>query len=408
MLKTSYEGSVKKILGPADFEGAQNALVFEFSDNFSVFDWGKMPDELEGKGEALAIMGSYFFEKMNDPKSWLEFSKTKEALGLRKGIQDVHPSLGVSFNELGESLQQNGLKNHYKGVLNSDSVAAGAKVNDLSQTNTLFKHFVVDPVAVVKPEEKNVLSKTVIDYLPTRNASNPKLVPLEVVFRFSLPAGSSFIKRIKNNPDYLSSLALGSSQYAAFDPKAKWEFPILELFTKLEKEDRVVSFTEALAISGISSQQLEKILMKTAWVAGWLKAEMDRCGLELADGKLEWGMDEKGESFLVDAIGPDEMRLMKDGVPLSKEFLRNFYRDSDWYKQGEQAKVQAVEKGMSDWKGLVKASVPRLPQEQKQLASQLYWALTNLITGKQWFEKSWSLDKVVEQINAVKQAGAKK
>ena len=35
---------------------------FHFSDRYSVFDWGRMPDLIEGKGEALCIMGAYCFE----------------------------------------------------------------------------------------------------------------------------------------------------------------------------------------------------------------------------------------------------------------------------------------------------------------------------------------------------------
>ena len=35
---------------------------FEFSDRYSVFDWGEMPDHIPNKGASLAIITSYFFE----------------------------------------------------------------------------------------------------------------------------------------------------------------------------------------------------------------------------------------------------------------------------------------------------------------------------------------------------------
>ena len=38
---------------------------FHFSDRYSVFDWGRMPDLIEGKGEALCIMGAYCFETVS-------------------------------------------------------------------------------------------------------------------------------------------------------------------------------------------------------------------------------------------------------------------------------------------------------------------------------------------------------
>ena len=36
--------------------------VFVFSDRYSVFDWGEMPDHIAGKGAALAMMAAFNFE----------------------------------------------------------------------------------------------------------------------------------------------------------------------------------------------------------------------------------------------------------------------------------------------------------------------------------------------------------
>ena len=60
-----YRGSVKDIRG---VEG-QSPYVFEFSDRYSVFDWGEMPDELDGKGEALAVMAWLFFDLLGDAEN---------------------------------------------------------------------------------------------------------------------------------------------------------------------------------------------------------------------------------------------------------------------------------------------------------------------------------------------------
>lgn len=38
--------------------------IFEFSDRYSVFDYGEMPDKIEGKGKALCLMGAYNFKKL--------------------------------------------------------------------------------------------------------------------------------------------------------------------------------------------------------------------------------------------------------------------------------------------------------------------------------------------------------
>ena len=39
---------------------------FLFTDRFSVFDWGKMPDRIDGKGASLCITSAFFFEKLHE------------------------------------------------------------------------------------------------------------------------------------------------------------------------------------------------------------------------------------------------------------------------------------------------------------------------------------------------------
>ncbi len=45
-------------------EDKEGVGVFEFSDRYSIFDYGEMPDEIEGKGEALCLMGAYNFKEL--------------------------------------------------------------------------------------------------------------------------------------------------------------------------------------------------------------------------------------------------------------------------------------------------------------------------------------------------------
>ncbi len=58
-------GSVKDLLvtEPAYVDQA-GVGSFVFSDRYSVFDWGEMPDHLAGKGRALAVMAAYNFEEL--------------------------------------------------------------------------------------------------------------------------------------------------------------------------------------------------------------------------------------------------------------------------------------------------------------------------------------------------------
>lgn len=400
MIAPLYKGSVKDLLGPAQAvsaAGYQDSVVFQYTDAYSVFDWGRMPDSLENKGAALAILAAEWFERLETPERWKEFSKSPTALALRKSSR-----FGAIFNEIGEQMQTDGLRTHYLGVIEK-LPTSGTRVEPhrLSGVQEPVRHLAVRRVSVVKPTLSTVMGRALPDYLPTRNSPAPRLVPLEVVFRFGCPEGSSLLERVERDPGYLASLGFGDYRVT---PGVKWDFPVLEVFTKLESTDRPLTLTEALAISGLTADQLQEVLLKTAWVAGFIKGICANSGLELADGKLEWGIDERGGIFLVDAIGPDELRILKDGIQLSKEFLRIFYRGTSWYAETNKAKQQAKAQGIADWKRLVSEAPPNLPvgqPGQKELASQLYMALANELTGRQWFKQAWSLGKVIEGIRAL-------
>ena len=83
----------------------------------------------------------------------------------------------------------------------------------------------------------------------------------------------------------------------------------------------------------------------------------------------------------MDSIGPDELRILWKEVQLSKEFLRQFYRDSDWYRKVQQAKEIAREEGVADWKQIcverLQARPEPLPDEVKETVSTLYPSLVN-------------------------------
>jgi phosphoribosylaminoimidazole-succinocarboxamide synthase len=389
MIPLLYQGSVKDVRGPVQLDGADRAVIFDYSDAYSVFDWGKMPDPLAHKGESLAIIAADWFEKIALAGTWKEFSKSQYALALRRGNR-----FGAAFNELGEQLQAEGMRTHYLGVSDGNS----PKLSSLTQVSAPFQRIAVKAVSVVKPKVSQVAGRSVADYELTRTAPAPRLIPIEVVFRFSCPEGSSLLERVARDPSYLAQLGYGD---LTAGPGVKWEFPVLELFTKLESTDRPLTTSEALAISGISASTLQEVLFKTAWVAGWVKEQCGRAGLELADGKLEWAVDQDGSLILVDAIGPDELRILsKNGVQLSKEFLRAFYRKTPWYEAVVQAKREAGSQGSAEWKKWVAKGPQPLSPEMKELASQLYQSLANELTGKRWFPQAWTLERVTGELHA--------
>jgi phosphoribosylaminoimidazole-succinocarboxamide synthase len=410
MIPLLYRGSVKDLMGPVRVRSSNpsspaetQGVLFDYSDAFSVFDWGRLVDLLPRKGEALATLAAEIFEKLEKPETWREFSRSPEALALRKANR-----FGAVFNEIGEELQTAGLRTHYLGVLETlpSDVAAvqAAGFKKLSDVHAPIRRLAVKQVSAVKPNLTSVLGRSLPDYYPTRTSALPRLVPLEVVFRMSCPEGSSLIERVNRDPGYMASLGFPDAQV---NSHSKWDFPVLELFTKLETTDRPVSLAEALAISGLSAVQLQEVLLKTAWVAGLLKFWCNKLGLELADGKLEWALGEDGKCFLVDAIGPDELRILKDGIQLSKEFLRGFYKTSAWYESVEKAKLQAKKVGSHDWKKWVTEVPPPLTPQYRDLAIQVYLSLTNELSGRRWFADASGLKHVIEELKLLKAGSAK-
>lgn len=135
-------------------------------------------------------------------------------------------------------------------------------------------------------------------------------------------------------------------------------------------------------------------------------------GIKLWDGKFEFAFelskDSEGNRHLqlIDSIGPDELRLTYNGIQLSKENLRRFYRDSEWYKQVEQAKGLAKDRNEQNWKSIcvneLKSSPQILTEEQRTAASMMYKTLTNALfekyEGKTPYSDTWNLNLLTDKM----------
>ncbi|HEX2752091.1 MAG TPA: phosphoribosylaminoimidazolesuccinocarboxamide synthase, partial [Alphaproteobacteria bacterium] len=199
----------------------------------------------------------------------------------------------------------------------------------------------------------------------------------------------------------------------------RFALPIIELSTKLETSDRYLPYHEAQQIAALSDVEFDNLTTLTKLLALRLKDCFDGIGLELWDGKLEFAFgatDTDGNrSFtLVDSIGPDELRLTRDDVHLSKEALRSFYRPLAWYGQLETAKKFAKERGEKDWKKIcveeLKALPPHLPQAVKKQAEMIYTGIAKALSQKYGeadaFTDAWDLADVTRSFAALKKDAA--
>ena len=327
-----YQGSVKNLFA------CQENILFEFSDRYSLFDWGEMPDQLEKKGEALAMMGALFFT---------EVSKYKIP----------HHFLSLS-DKTGQSL-------------------------DWVPTSYLK----VKKIPVTKPTKL----ETGYDYSFYRTSPQKGLVPLEVIFRFGAGSGSSLTKRVEQNPALMNQWNLNKLEEGKI-----WDLPLIDFSTKLEKGDRYLTHVEAQELAGLTSNEFFKLIESTTRVALILRNIFNEMGLELWDGKLEWAfLPGSDRSFmLVDSIGLDELRLQKNGKSLSKEFLREYYRSTPWFQHLMSAK-KTSEKTGQDFKQLCNEAPPHLSAAHKALATSLYLSFTNdlamRVIGKTIFDPKYTL-----------------
>ena len=335
-------GSVKdlEILKEATSDNFGQAR-FVFSDRYSVFDWGEMPDHIHHKGAAIALLGAYFFEK----------------------------------------LEKIGIPTHYAGLVEDSTVK---KLSEIKQPTNIMA---VKLLRVIRPE----LQGDRYDYSMYRNEGGGFLIPLEVIYRNFLPPGSSVFRRLKDGE--ITPLDLGLENEPV--PNQKLDKPLLDVSTKLEVTDRYLTWTEARQISGLSENEIIKLKNLTNRVNDLITGEFLKLGLVNEDGKIEVGFDSKRDLMAVDVLGTlDECRFTLDGLPVSKEIARIHYRNTAWCEAVEEAK----KKDRQHWKEICQLNPEPLPPELNLLISQIYCACTNEITEHEWFKNLPPVKEILKDI----------
>jgi phosphoribosylaminoimidazole-succinocarboxamide synthase len=324
-------GSVKdlKIISEPQ-AGRSGTGLFKFSDRYSVFDWGEMPDLIENKGAALCMTGAWFFEL----------------------------------------LEKKGLKTHYQGLV--DSSGRTVRLPELSGPSDMMQ---VSLLRVIRPAIKG----DQYDYSAYTSGMKNYLIPLEIIYRNSLPEGSSVFKRLRNGSLRPEDIGLSTMP----EPGTRLPKPHFDVSTKLESTDRYIDWTEAEKISGLQPSQMDDLKSTLAEINRIITSEAARTGLANEDGKIELGIDENGRMIAVDVLGtPDECRFTSNGIHASKELARIFYRKTSWFRDVEEAKKS----GTIDWKKHVGSIPEPLPPRFRELISFIYTSLCNELTGKRFFE----------------------
>lgn len=310
---------------------------FHFSDRYSVFDWGEMPDHIDFKGAALCLMGAYSFER----------------------------------------LEERGVKTHYRGLIDDGRVV---RFDELSGPTNIMEFNLVN---VYKPRAYIEGGKLKYDYrVFTPNLKN-YLIPLEIIYRNGLPEGSSIFKRLRQG--LITPRDLGLDHYPK--PGEKLSKPIFDVSTKLEERDRYITWEEAREIAGLTDEEIDEIKEVLLAVNNVITEIASGAGLENEDGKIELAFDNERKLMVADVVGTlDECRFTYNGVHVSKEVARRFYRRTEWYRDVEEAKRAAEKTGIRDWRKLCGSPPPKLDPELKDIISEMYMAAANDLTKRRFFD----------------------
>ena len=321
--------------------------AFAFTDDYSVFDWGKMPDEIPDKGASLCTMGAFNFELLEDA----------------------------------------GVPTHYRGVVvDGEEQSLDAALAD----GHAPREMAIDLTQVPElPFEAGSY-----DYDAYHGAAGSNyLIPLEIVFRNRVPVGSSLRKRSAPTDH-------GLDRDSWPDEPVDLPETVVEFSTKYEEQDRYLSRAEADEIAGQAS--IGALADRAREVNRIVTEQAAEAGLTHQDGKIEC-LCVDGEIRIADVVGTfDESRFAYGGQQLSKEVIRQYHRRTqpEWVEAVSAAKERAKAEGVADWKSLCEHQPEPLDESVIEVARDMYCAGTNAYVGREVFDAP-SLDEAMGAVRSL-------
>ncbi|MCL4453052.1 phosphoribosylaminoimidazolesuccinocarboxamide synthase [Ferroplasma sp.] len=202
------------------------------------------------------------------------------------------------------------------------------------------------------------------------------MVPLEFITRYYL-AGSLFDRIKSGEIDYHS---IGFKNMPVYGEKLP--DPFFEVSTKFEKFDRYLDVSEALEISGLKLSELYEIREIIFKIDRRINSSVESRGLLHADGKKEFALGIGRNPVIIDTFGTlDEDRFWDKNDynngqinELSKEMVRQYYRESGYHKKLLDARDRHEKE----------PEIAPLPENMVKTVSDLYIHMYEKITGLKW------------------------
>jgi phosphoribosylaminoimidazole-succinocarboxamide synthase len=234
---------------------------------------------------------------------------------------------------------------------------------------THFKEF-------IPPDRMRVEKVQILPYDKIDRKSANYLIPLEIICRHYV-AGSLWdrVRAKEIRPVKLGFKTTKEVKYGDKLPR-----PFVEVTTKIEHNDRLLTKTEALKLGGLTSSEYQKIIDSVLEIDEQIAEEVEKRDLIHVDGKKEYAFGEERELMIVDTFGTaDEDRWWDWAdyskgrfVELSKENVRQYYRTIGYFDKLQEARKM----------GKPEPKIPALPESKIKEVSGLYQEMFERITGE--------------------------
>ncbi len=360
------ETSVKTIGVIKEPTATQSGVCdFTYRDQYSVFDWGKMPMP---NGKAM----------------------------------DNRPvALMAAFNH--EMLAHQGIPVCYMGAVAEDGTVQSMEW--FRAQGKVPRTLRMRMVNIFKPSFDPKTGKW--DYSTFQNPpANNYVHPIEFIWRQEAGPDSSFWKNVAKGNYKPSDFGLPER----LKPGDSFPFPVLDHSSKYEPHDRYFSPQIAQQLAAIPKDRWEAMCEMRQKMNISLSGYAGRLGLRRPDGKQEMLVFVEGgktRDMLADVAGtPHEDRieyLTESGiwVKSSKQTPRDYNKllNPKWAKQCEEAKARAEREGLPNWKELVtERPIPLEPMFFEQYNNMMR-ALANTWVGWSALPAS-SLEEACTEFNA--------
>ena len=216
------------------------------------------------------------------------------------------------------------------------------------------------------------------DYSKIDGTTTNYLIPLEVICRYY--AAGSLLDRLKSGKVKPEDLGFPAGHEVKRGEKLPR--PFVECTTKLEEHDENLTEAEAKEMAGLSDEEYQEIVDTVLRIDQIIAEEAGKRGLIHCDGKKEFGYDKERKLMVVDTFGTlDEDRWWDaeeyakgNIVELSKEFVRQYYRETGYHDELYAARDA----------GKPEPDIPALPQDIIDRVSKLYVDMYERITGEKF------------------------